>query len=356
MRRQSETDRTDTGRNTTRRRLLAAGGAAVGGVLAGCTGEDSSGADGSGPTDVHVLLPEASLYNLVHYYGRDLDAWSDRGLNVTYDITGFGQYARGFTSGDVEGIGQGSAQDLAEFVDDGEPISVFAPHLNEINQVFAHADSDIESVPDLEGRTLGVAGLGSGTTRTFSAMWADMYDFDLEDDPEEVVDTDSAVLYDFLIDGEVDAVLMFTGFTVSALADDRFESIFSPVEEWTERTGHPGQVTLFGTYDEFLEENPQAVLDFWDGWVEAVEGFREDFDTAIEEYATVAGLDLDEEAELDVIQELVDDEEIFPTEWNQSVIDANAELLDLTLEDGGITGFAGAEETFITHEEIEDRI
>ncbi len=345
----------DTERSLTRRRFLAGSGATVGAGLAGCTSGESENTD-PGSTDIHILLPEASLYNLVHYYGRDLDAWSDRGLTVTYDITGFGQYARGFTSGDIEGIGQAAGQNFAEFIDDGESLSVFAPHLNEINQVFAHTDSDIESVPDLEGKTLGVAGLGSGTTRTFSAMWADMYDFDLEDDPADVVDADSAVLYDFLIEGEVDAVLMFTGFTVSALADDRFESIFDPVDEWEERTGHPGQVTLFGTYDEFLEENPQAVLDFWDGWIEAVEGFRSDFDSAIEEYATVAGLDLDEEAELDVIQELVDNEDIFPTEWDESVINANAELLDLTLADGGITGFAGADETFITHEEIEEMI
>ncbi|WP_165875256.1 ABC transporter substrate-binding protein [Natrarchaeobius chitinivorans] len=314
------------------------------------TDDENGGTDE--PVDIHILLPEAAMYNLPHFYGRDHNVWSDRGINISYEVTGFGQYVRGF-SGDLNvGVGQNSGLSLAENIYEDVPISIFAPHMNEINHVFVRDDSDIESVPDLEGQVLGVAGLGSGTTRTFMGMWDEMYDFDLENDPAEVVDSSSASLYSFLEDGEIDAALMFTGYTVSALADDNMRSIFYPVDEWQDRTGHPGQVTLYAVFDEFLESNPEAVLNFWDGWVEAVEIFRDEFDTAIQNYGAISGVDLDEEEEIAVIQELVDNEEIFPLEWSESLIESNIEMLEVVEDVGGITGFTGRD-AFITHDEIE---
>lgn len=338
-------------RTHNRRAILASGTALAASGLAGCTGLGGSDSGGQ----IHTLNLEGSMFVPVFFYGREQNIWSDRGIDLTMEVAGFGKFSRTFSQNLATGVSPLSSLPMAADLAGETPVKCFGQTMNFINQCFVPEGSDIEEPSDLEGRTLGVPGRGSSTTRYYVAQWAELFDFDLLNDPADTVDSSTSTLYNFLTEGEeVDAAILFTGDTIKALANDSLRSIYNPVPAWKEDHGYPPSVTMFGVYDDFLESNPQMVLDFWEGWVEAVELFREDFDQAMNQYGAVGGIDLSSDAELETVRELVNNGMLFPTEWNDEWIDMNVELFDLVAESGGLDAAPTADD-FVTTEDIENR-
>lgn len=336
-----------------RRQTLLSSAAVATGSVAGCLSSSEEEDDEGGDLpSVHVLGPEGGLTIPVFFYGQENNVWLDHGIDFSFEVTGYGQFIRCFSGEQCTGTGVATTFDVPTDLDDGVPMKVYSPSMTEINHVFVREDSDIETVTDLEGAVLGGDQLSSGTVQSFRAFWLENYDFDLMEDPEETVDAASPALYEMLLDGEVDAAIMFTGFTIQALADENLRSISYLAENWTDETGHPPQVTMHGVFDDFLNSNPGAALDFWDGWVDAVELFKDDFSQATEQYGTLAGIDLEAQSELDEIERLLDEAPLFPTEWDESWIDSTIEFYDLLERNGAIETAPGRDQ-FLTHDEIE---
>jgi len=352
-------------RNGIDRRGVLAGGATLAATsLAGCAilggggdGEGSDGGDGGGEqTQIHAMNLEGSMFVPVFFYGREQDIWADRGIDLSMEVTGFGKFSRTFSQNLATGASPLSSLPLAGNLADDTPVKCFGQTMNFINQCVTPAGSDIEDPQDIEGKVLGVPGRGSSTTRYYVAMWEDLYGIDLLEAPAEIVDSSTSTLYNFLAEGEeIDAGLLFTSSTIKAMANDELQTVFDPVPTWTEEYGYPPSVTLFGVYDDFLENDTQALLDFWEGWVEAVDLFRSEFDQAMNQYGAVGGIDLSSDAEIDVVRGLVEEENLFPTEWNQDWIDMNVQLFDLVAEQGGLESAPGADQ-FLTTQDIEDNL
>ncbi|WP_042662815.1 ABC transporter substrate-binding protein [Haloferax sp. ATB1] len=299
---------------------------------------------------------EGSMFVPVFFYGREQNLWEDRGIDLKMEVTGFGKFTRTFSQNLATGVSPLSSLPMATNLAGDTPVKCFGQTMNFINQCFVPAGSDIEKPEDLEGKVLGVPGRGSSTTRYYVAQWAELFGFDLLNDPEEIVDSSTSTLYNFLDEGkEVDAALLFTSSTIKALANDDLRSIYDPVPQWKEQSGYPPSVTMFGVYDDFLESNPQAVLDFWEGWAEAVELFRDEFDSAISQYGAVGGIDLSSEGETEVVRQMVNNGELFPTEWNEEWVQANADLWKLVAEQGGIESAPGTDQ-FLTTEDLENKV
>jgi ABC-type nitrate/sulfonate/bicarbonate transport system substrate-binding protein len=348
-------NRKSSGNGMSRRKVLAGGAAAGVTSLAGCAilgGGDSGDSGDSENVEIHTMNLEGSMFVPVFFYGREQDIWADRGIDLSMEVTGFGKFTRTFSQELATGASPLSSLPLAANLAGDTPVKCFGQTLNFINQCFVPEGSDIEEPADLEGATLGVPGRGSSTTRYYIAMWADLYGFDLLNDPAEIVDASTSTLYNFLDQNEeVDAALLFTSSTIKALANDSLRSIFNPVPNWEEEYGHPPSVTLFGVYDDFLENNPEAVRNFWEGWVEAVELFRDEFDQAINQYGAVGGIDLSSEGEIEVVREMVNNETLLPTEWDDGWIDMNVQTFDLVEEQGGLEN-APAADQFITMDDV----
>lgn len=346
-----------------RRNVLAGGASLAATSLAGCAilgGGDSDGSENDGgdgeQVEIHSLNLEGSMFVPVFFYGREQDIWSDRGIDLSMEVTGFGKFTRTFSQNLATGASPLSSLPLAGNLAGDAPVKCFGQTMNFINQCVVPNGSDIEEPQDLEGKVLGVPGRGSSTTRYYVAMWEDLFGIDILEAPAEIVDASTSTLYNFLAEGEeIDAGLLFTSSTIKAMANDDLRSIFDPVPAWKEEYGQPPSVTMFGVYDEFLNNNAQALLDFWEGWVEAVELFRNEFDQAMNQYGAVGGIDLSSDAEIDVVREMVDEGRLFPTEWNDEWIDMNVQLFELVEQQGGIDAAPSADQ-FVTTQDIEDNI
>jgi len=340
----------------TRREILAGSGALATASLTGCLGDDDDGGNGNGEesVEVHMTLLEASMYIPPILYANDEGLWDDIGMDFSFEVVGFGQFTRQYTDDLTTGSSTLSALPLVEQAATGTDVRIFGQTMNFINQCFVPTDSDIESPEDLVGGTLGVPGLGSSTTRTYIAQWQEEFGIDIEEDME-VVDAPTGALFNFLQQGkEVDAAILFTSFTIAALASEDTRSIYKPTEGWQEQTGYPPAVNLWGVFDDFLEEHPQLVIDFQEQWWEAIDLFRDNYEDAMGRYAATGGLGAEDEAELDVVQEMeVENEELFNQEWDEGWIESNMTLAETVADLGGIEEAPGRDR-FVTHDDIED--
>jgi ABC-type nitrate/sulfonate/bicarbonate transport system substrate-binding protein len=98
--------------------------------------------------------------------------------------------------------------------------ALIGSELKHINGIFAPTGSDIEEPQDLEGATLGVPFINSGTAKMMGAMLQDTYGIDIRED----VESESAppsVLYELMEEtGFIDAApSRDIGVTHSELAD-----------------------------------------------------------------------------------------------------------------------------------------
>ncbi len=336
----------------TRRKALQGSAVVACSGLAGCLG-GSDDSESENPS-VHVLGPEGGLTIPVFLYGQENNVWMDNGVDFSFEVTGYGQFIRCFSGEQCTGAGVATTFDTPVDFADGVPMKVYSPSMTEINHVFVREDSDIEDVSDLEGKVLGGDQLSSGTVQSFRSLWLENHGFDLMEDPAETVDAASPALYEMLADGEVDAAIMFTGFTIQALADDRFRSISYLADSWVDETGYPPQVTMHAAFDNFVENTPAAAMGFWDGWKDAVELYKTDFEQATSQYGTLAGINIEDDSEMDVIEELLQDDDtpLFPTDWGEGWIDSTMEFYEL-LERNDAIEEVPSRDNFLTHDEIE---
>lgn len=340
----------DSGRlATTDRRTLLKTTAAVGGVgvFAGCSEILGSDSDA-----IQIYGSEGALYIPVYDYGIDHGIWEDHGVEIEQNVVGFGQFTRSFTA-DQTPITSFPTLSAVQNINDGEDLVVIGPHMNIIAQTFVRADSDIESVTDLEGRTLGVPPWGSTNTLTNQAMWANVLDFDMENDPGDVISTDPPVLWNLLVeDEEIDAMVNFTGFGIRGLANpDQVRPIFDPVEVWQGETGYAPPVTSMVCEREWVEDNPDGARALVAGWNDAVDLFRDNVEEAIDEYGQLAGLE--DQAEIDVVIDEVEQERIFEQEWSDEYIESKWQLIDYVHEQGGIESVPDIDEHAYTDDDLE---
>lgn len=331
----------------TRRRALQGCGVAVTAGLAGCLGGDD-GPDNE--PDITIIGIDGGLNTLALLYGNDNGVWSDRDLDVNIELGDVGRWRRCFLEQECTGFG---TQDAFDLPNDLEQVEVrnFGGGLAEINRVFVRDDSDIEEPPDLEDKVFAATGLGSGTAQAFRAYWLDEYNFDLMEDTAEAIDAGGNQIYNELVDGEIDAGLMYTGFTISGLVDDQLRSISYFADGMRDRIGKTPQVVFLTTFADYLDENPEDVKAFWEGWLEALDLWEENFEEAIEQFGPEAGVDLDSQEEYDEIERHLQEEELFPRIWDDEWIDAHIELYEF-LADTGAVDSVPDRDVFVNPEEL----
>ena len=348
-----------------RRSVLAGGATIAAASLAGCSSSGGCGSSNGSSTSssgtsqkttkIHSLMLEGSMFDPVFFYGREQNVWENRGIDLSLEVTGFGKFTRTFSQNLAKGASPLSSLPLAGNLAGDTPVKCFGQTMNFINQCFVAKDSDIQKPSDLKGKVLGVPGRGSSTTRLYIAMWADLYGFDLVNDPAKIVDASTSTLYNFLDQGkEVDAALLFTSSTIKAMANDNLRSIFDPVAEWEKSHGLPPQVTMFGAYNDFLDSDPGVVLDYWKGWTDAVDLFHKEFDTVVNNYGAVGGIDLSSDAEIAAVKQMASNDKLFRTTWNSDWVDTTVELFQLVAKHGGLDSAPGKDQ-FITTKQLENK-
>lgn len=341
--------------NWSRRGLLAAGGAALAAGIPGCAGTPGGGdttTTTAGATPLHTIETEGSISDIVFEYGLDRGVWEARGIDLDFEVGAFGKYNRQVVTGASQ-IGAPSTVAQLKFVDKGEDLTFVGQQLNMFNRMFARADDDSIADPaDLAGKRVGLpASKTSTTSTTHRVLVRDEYGVDLLDDPAETRAAPPAALWEFLQDGELDAISEFSGFTIKGMASDAVKTIFDPYEYWTERTGTGLPTTTFTVARDWLSGNAATVEDFLAGWQDAVAALESNPEEALDRYGDVAGVTTDEEAT--VVGDLIDEDVLFgPAYFDADLVDANWEFVSLLVENDVLGSRPDRDRVFTTRDEL----
>jgi len=353
---------TDTPRQT-RRTVLKTGSALLGvgamGSLAGCnggSGTTTTEAGGNGtpepePVEIKTLGAEGAIYIPVYFLAQEEGIWERNGIDLSLEVAGFGKYTRAFTA-DLSDLTSFPTISGGQNIVNGEDVAFVGSHMNLNNPTFVRADSDISSVSDIEGKRLGVPFETSTNTLTNKAMWSNILDFDMFEDPAETVSAAPPTLWNLLVnDEEIDAMITFTGYAIRGRASDEVKTIFDPVEVWQDETGFPPAVTNIVADRQWAMNNPQTVLNFKSAWKEAVQFFRENIDRGITQYGALAGLS--SEDEIQVVKDQVADTRVFPDTWSEDYIGSVWTLFEYLNNTGDLSSVPDQDEYSFTDEELE---
>jgi len=302
-------------------------GAAASVGLAGCMG------GGGGSSDsIELLTPEGNL-NIMHFLaGTDEGFWADEGLEFAPEVAAYGRFVNALPSGGND-VGLLEYNNLAQYTQEGEELVQFGPCITQINSIFVPVDSDIETVEDLQGIRFGHPGWSTGTGTYTQAMIWEQHDFDIREE-NEGVESDPATLYDLMVEqGEVDAMLQFTGQTVRGLANSEdVRPVYNAWEEWEAETGYPPLITPWCAQRSWLEDNYDTALSLVEGWSAAQQHVEDNAESVVSEYGQLAGVgEDDQEAVIDLatsgglhlpVDEYTDD--LIESQWR--LVEAMADL------------------------------
>jgi len=364
------------------RRMSTVLGGAGAAALAGCSGDADTSEGGSTTTastesggtteptetttdaplgssydeELPVLLPDGDI-QIPFYLSPDVrEYFNERQVNIAPEVTAYERSSRALSTGSAM-INPTAPAEWINMVSGGNEIALVGGEVKQINGIFTLPDSDIEGPQDLEGSTLGLPYMNSGTTKMMGAMLQDAYDIDIREDVESQ-SAGPAVLYSQMVeDGSLDAVMLWTGHTVKALAnDDEVRQVMSATDHWVDQTGEAPMILNYGVRRDWLEEYPGEALGYIKAWDDGVNwAFEQNaIQSMYQQYGRLAGLTT--EAERETLLDLFDEERVLmhpQSDWDGDLVDAQWELYEL-MEETGFIESAPSRDLGITHSELTD--
>lgn len=314
--------------NHTRRKFLAGTGAAATVGLAGCSAllDNSGGTVGS----VETVLPN-SIYLPWARGGMEQGLFEEAGVELDAEFKGFGAYAQ--SVGNDVSVGNVPLVPYISNIVQGDDYVIFGRGQGSflgINGIYVRADSDYESISDLEGGRIGVWSWGSSTVQSFQALIANQTGLNLREDFETTTAAPPA-LQGLLDDGEVDAIIEISGLSIALQADDNYRRLAQLNELWIEESGHPLAITMWFAERDWYENNTDAAQALLDGSVATTEYWRENTKALLEEWGEAGGVGTSE-AELDVVDGWTQDGTVFAADPGDGFVDAAWDYLDLLAE------------------------
>ena len=318
--------------------------------LAGCLGGFNSG-DSTG-TSIRTIEVESSISAAVFRWGLEQELWADRGIDLSFETAPFGQYNRQIVDGEAD-IGAPSTVAQLEFMSRGESLTFVGPQQNMFNRMFARDDDEtIEQPTDLGDKTLGLpAALSSTTSTVHRVLIEDEHGFDIVEDTANTRAAEPPALWEFLQDGDLDAISEFSGFTIKGIADESVKTIFDPHELWRQRTDTGIPTTAFTVRPDWLADNQGAVDDFLAGWSDTLASFASNTGKALEEFGADAGITTD--AATQAVIDLMDDDVVFgPARYDEELADAHWQFFEL-LAEADVVELGEQDETFTTADALQ---
>lgn len=213
----------------------------------------------------------------------------------------------------------------------GLNVTVFYPILHNNNCILTNGD--FASPEELVGEQVGHFGADSGTTTSFTIVLNEYFGVNpLED--YRLAETDPASLVEFLANGEVAAIFDFVPHSSRAMATNGAECMFGPLnQELEELSGGSviSHLSAMAAYDDYIEQNPEAVRGVMAAWDDAFAWIMEDPARLTQEpYATLLGQDDPEVLEL--IAEQVTAIPLFTNDWSPEVQAGVEAWVDLAAE------------------------
>lgn len=243
-------------------------------MVTACGGDDTAGpasddGDDNGPTQVHFQLNWVpGGFNAGFALAKERGYYEDEGLFVTI-IPGNGSAttAQLAAAGNAT-IAYADAVPVTQLIAKDAPLTVISTlYQSPPAQVTALADSGIETLQDLEGKSVATA-TGAAEAPLLPLL---LEANDIDPDKVEIVGTPKEALVPQLLEGNVDAILGSMDFYGIQLSDRGVETVDFPFYEH----GVATVSTSILAADSFLEDNPDVARGFvaasLKGWADALE-------------------------------------------------------------------------------------
>ncbi len=288
---------------------------------------------------IRFAICQGCAFVLSYLGGKDAGIFEKYGIDAEVDVRPFPDYLTSLPSRDTL-VGTYSGTATIDHIQEGMDLVILGGGLTGMQRVFVPVDSPIQDISEIRGKKLGVWSTRGGAIKVLRALLIDEYNIDILDPRDvEIVEAEAPALYALGEKGDVDAMYQLSSLTIQAASQpDKFRSIFSPDEFWKAKTGSPVMwLAPIVAWRDWVEEDPDRAMRVVAALHETFEWLRdpENLQAAVDKYGEQAGVTSQEQA--DVYKEWLTEGKIFLTEWNQEVIDAQWNFLEVSKRTGVIT-------------------
>lgn len=221
----------------------------------------------------------------------ELGLLSARGWNVEWKrIDQISALANAFAAGQADIIDM-SVVIAAQMHEQGVPLKIFSAAVGTLGAILVRPGLGVASVPDLRGKRVG--GIPGGTTtQDINAMVRRLYNFDLLTDTEFIQASTPPDAVNLLINGNVDAVLLWEP-TVSRLTiSGQAEILVTQRELWKQVSGRdtPQVHVIYMTSPELADKYPELMQDIIAAQEQVAALWKRGDDQVVQAFANVTEL------------------------------------------------------------------
>ncbi|MDH3442378.1 MAG: ABC transporter substrate-binding protein [Deltaproteobacteria bacterium] len=281
---------------------------------------------------VKMVIPRGSVFVLSYFAAKDAGIFSKHGINVDVDPRPFGAFVAGLPSRQVL-VGTYAGLNAIDQMNQGKDMVVIGGGLTSMQDVWVLKNSPIKQMTDLRGKKLGVFSRGAGAVKGLEVLSVDAFKLNITKDTQ-LTEVAGPALNALLDKGEIDAMFNLSSFSISAASQpDKYRVLFSPDDYWKEKTGErlvwsAPTVAWRDWVDEDRERAKNLVAALHESW----DWLRENSDKAVKKYGKLAGVQTSAEAA--TIKKMLKEGGIFLSKWDDKVVDAQWQFLDLAKKAG----------------------
>jgi NitT/TauT family transport system substrate-binding protein len=283
---------------------------------------------------VKVVIPQNSVFILNWMGAKDAGVFQKHGIDLDVDPRPFAGYLAALPAKQCEAATYSGLEGI-EKINQGLDWAVIGGGLTVLQDIYVLKNSPLQSVKDLRGKKVGVWSTGAGAYKAARAAILESSGLDLAKDTQ-LVQLEAPALFKLLEKGSIDAMLNISTFTIKAESEpDKFRSLFSPNEYWKKKTGYPivWSAPLIA-WRGWVSDNPTRAKNFAEATEESYRWLRkpENLDAAVKKYGELAGVS--DPATVATYKRLLGEKRIFLAHWDQKVVDAEWQFLELSKKYG----------------------
>lgn len=281
---------------------------------------------------VKMTIPRGALFVLSYFGARDAGIFRKHGIDIQVDARPFAGFMASLPGRDTL-VGTFAGTNAIEQINQGKDLVIIGGGLTVMQDVWVRKDAPFKKLSDLKGKRFGVWSSGAGATKALQVLAIDGFGLDLTKDTQ-FIELAGPALMALLDKGEVDAMFNISSLSISAASQpDKYRVLFSPDDYWREKTGFrlvwSGPIVA---WRDWVEQDRERAKNLVAALHESWEWIRQNSDKTIEKHGKLAGVSNDAEAQ--TIKKMLQEGGIFLTKWDQKVVDAQWQFLDLAKKVG----------------------
>lgn len=226
-------------------------------LITGC----SSNNDTNEVEEIEIIVSSVG-FNPIFYPLENNKITKPDNIDISLKVGGLNEVELYTLTSKKNGIGILSSINIARAYENGREYKVLAPYYREtvgpdnrsMGQIITNIDSDIETIGDLYGKTVGIQGEADGSTIALKTALR-LQGVNIGDINFKVIDTDLS--QEILSKGDVDATMVDSDVILSPRFDSRYKTVYDFGLVIQENTGTVPPVKFFVVEKNKYEENPK---------------------------------------------------------------------------------------------------